>query len=171
MINASRPTFLCCKVGILAMTFWAATGCASVPVRRWRPATRIDARLNPGWDECPPPFLDQANRLSGARVTVCDNPDAIARVMNILSKYERGWAIYWAAPPEPAPVELTFHRDDTWLGTLDVYPNSLGHVDSRVRRIADEDAVEILQTLCDCADRIPSGETVIPPAPASAPAP
>ncbi len=109
--------------------------------------------MNPGWDEFEEPFQSQFERLSENHQQTCEDAQAIARVWNILSRYEQKWENHWAVPPESPPLVLTFHKGKQWLGTLDIYQDSLGHVHNLIRRVEPQETAAIVEIICDCASK------------------
>ncbi len=139
--------------GILFLAFVAmqGSGCAEVSFNRFETATRIDLVANPGLPQFSEPFQSNYTRVKQMHRAVCVDPTAIQTVLDVLRNYEKGWVNYWAIPPESAPITIMFHDQNRWLGTLDVYENSLGHVHDLIRRIPAEDASKIIGTICDFA--------------------
>ncbi|GJM26935.1 MAG: hypothetical protein DHS20C16_33500 [Phycisphaerae bacterium] len=142
-----------CKPAILLLLVVAMIcgGCASVSFKRFETATRIDLVANPGLPQFSEPFQTNYSRAKQMRRAVCTDPAAIQTVLDLLRKYEKGWANYWAIPPESAPITLMFHDQTRWLGTLDVHEKALGHVHDLIRKIPPEDASKIIGTICDFA--------------------
>jgi hypothetical protein len=147
-INRSNRTFGILLLVVVAMN---CAGCASVSFKRFETATRIDLVANPGLRQFSEPFQSNYTRIKQMGRAVCTDPAAIRTVLEVLEKYEDGWVNYWAIPPESAPVTLMFHDQWQWLGTLDVYEKSLGHVHDLIHRIPPEDASKIIGTICDFA--------------------
>lgn len=126
-------------------------GC-SVPIERFAPADRIDVSFNKVWNSYDPPFGEHLDHLREKPAVVCNNSHAVSRVYDVIKQYPHGWVEYWGIPPSTPPLTLTFHQQKRWLGTLDVYPDALGHAGNRVHTIKKRDACAILEALCDCVD-------------------
>jgi len=138
-------------------------GC-SVPINRFAPADRIDVDFNKVWTTYDEPFGPKLDRLRSMPAVVCDDVAYVQRVYGIIKDYANGWITYWGVPPTTPPVTMIFHGGDQWLGTLDVYPDSLGHVGDRIHMIPKQQAADILDAICDCVENRPPDFTTQAPA-------
>ena len=136
---------------VVVLTMLPCIGCATVSLKRFESATRIDLVANPGFAEYDEPFQSQYARCKQMRRAVCTDPAAIRTVLDTINQYEKGWTNYWVIPPETPPIVLMFHNQAQWLGTLDVYEGALGHVHDLIHRIPKQDASKIVGTICDFA--------------------
>lgn len=133
----------------------AGTSGCSVPITRFAPADRIDVDFNKVWTTYDEPFGPKLDRLRSKPAVVCDDAAYVQRVYGIIKEYANGWITYWAMPPAKAPVTMTFHAGEQWLGTLDVYPDSLGHVGNNIHAISKQEAADILDAICECVENRP----------------
>lgn len=137
------------------LMFLAAVSGCSVPIDRFAPADRVDVEFNKVWTSYDEPFGPTLDRLRSKPAVVCDDAVYVQRVYRIIRNHRDGWITYWGVPPATPPVTMTFHGGNQWLGTLDVYPDSLGHVGNHIHVIPEQEATAILDAICECVENRP----------------
>lgn len=140
-----------CVAVLLVVLIAGLSGC-SVPIKRFAPADRIDVDFNKVWTTYDEPFGPALDRLRSKPAVVCNDAAYVQRVFEIVKVYPDGWVTYWGVPPATPPVTMTFHAGEQWLGTLDVYPDSLGHVGNNIHTIPKQEATDILEIICECVE-------------------